>query len=84
MIYFIFNTYKKAPTIQSGQIPSSRVELMIPATKIRFISIDVYKMRYYFYSIELFRFSLVIVDKDKRNAPTFASKGTQKFFYYES
>lgn len=37
----------KAPTIQPRQIRPSRMELMIPATKILLISIDVYKMRYY-------------------------------------
>jgi len=49
---------------------------MIPGTKVVLISTDVYKMRNYFYSIELFRFLLVIVDKGQKKAPTTLSRGS--------
>nr|DAG96294.1 MAG TPA: hypothetical protein [Herelleviridae sp.] len=48
---------------------------MIPRTKVLLISTDVYKMRNYFYSIELFRSSLVIVDKGQKKTPTTLSRG---------
>nr|DAG14135.1 MAG TPA: hypothetical protein [Caudoviricetes sp.] len=57
---------------------------MIPRTKVLLISTDVYKMRNYFYSIELFRFSLVIVDKGQKKCPYFHKQRHPTFFYYES